>query len=67
MNRPLVRITPLRAIVTMSPAARIKWFLGLVTAALLGVLAYFVSVEMQTSRLQARHLARLDRGVSFAV
>lgn len=67
MNRPLARIMPLLAIVTMSPGARLKWLLGLVAAALLGILAYFASVEMQTSRLQARYLAGLDRGVSFAL
>ena len=65
MNRPLARMTPLRVIATMSPGARLKWLLGLVAAALLGVFAYFASVEMQTSRLQARYLARLDRGVAF--
>jgi membrane peptidoglycan carboxypeptidase len=67
MNRPLARRMPLRVIVTMSPGARLKWLLGLVAAALLGILAYFASVEMQTSRLQARYLAGLGRGVSFAV
>ncbi len=67
MNRPLARITPLRAIVMMSSGARLKWLLGLIAAALLGVLAYFASIEMQTSRLQARYLAGLDRGISFAV
>ena len=67
MNRPLAQITPLRAIVMMSSGARLKWLLGLIAAALLGVLAYFASIEMQTSRLQARYLAGLDRGISFAV
>jgi membrane peptidoglycan carboxypeptidase len=67
MNRPLARMTPLRVIATLSPGARWKWLLGLTTAALLGILAYFASVEMQTSRLQARYLARLDRGVFFSL
>src|ERR1700738_69052 len=67
MNRPFARMMPLRATVTMSSGARLKCLLGLVAAALLGILAYFASVEMQTSRLQARYLARLDRGVSFSV
>ena len=66
MNRPLARM-PLRAIATMSAGARFKWLLGLLAATLVAVLAYFVSVEMQTSRLQARYLARLDRGVAFIV
>jgi len=66
MNRPLARM-PLRAIATMSLGARLKWLLGFVAAAMLGVLAYFVSAEMQSSRLQARYLARFDRDVSFNV
>ncbi len=67
MNRPLARMMPLRVITTMSPGARWKWLLGFIGAGLLGVLAYFASNEIQTSRLQARYLARLDRGVSFSL
>lgn len=66
MNRPLARM-PLRVIATMSPAARFKWLLALAAAALVAVLAYLVSVEMQTSNMQARYLAKLDRGVSFSM
>ena len=36
-------------------------------AALVGLAAYFVSLEMQTSRLQARYFASLGRQVSFSV
>jgi membrane peptidoglycan carboxypeptidase len=67
MSRPLARMMPLRIIATMSTGARLKWLLGLVAAAFLGILAYLLSVEMQTSRLQARYLARLDRGVAFTM
>jgi membrane peptidoglycan carboxypeptidase len=67
MNRPLARMTPLRVIATLSSGARLKWLLGLAVAALLGILAYFVSVEMQTSRQQARYLARLGSGISYSV
>ncbi|HTI17204.1 MAG TPA: transglycosylase domain-containing protein [Trinickia sp.] len=67
MNRPLARMTTLRVIATMSTGARLKWCMSLAAAASLGILAYFASVEMQTSRLQARYLARLDRGVSFTL
>lgn len=66
MNRPLARV-PLRAIATMSPGTRLKWFLGLAAAALVAVAAYLASIEMQSSRLQARHLARLDHDVRFSV
>lgn len=66
MNRPLARL-PLRYISTMSLGARWKWLTLVGIAALVGVLAYFVSVEMQTSRLQARYFAKLGRQVSFSV
>lgn len=66
MNRPLARL-PLRYIATMSPGARWKWLTFVGIAALVGVCAYFVSLEMQTSRLQARYFANLGRQVSFSV
>ncbi len=66
MNRPLARL-PLRYVSTMSPAARWKWLTFVGVAALVGLLAYFVSLEMQTSRLQARYFAGLGRRVSFSV
>jgi membrane peptidoglycan carboxypeptidase len=66
MNRPLARL-PLRYISTMSPGARWKWLTFVGMAALVGVLAYFVSLEMQTSRLQARYFAGLGRQISFSV
>ncbi|WP_206952805.1 transglycosylase domain-containing protein [Trinickia acidisoli] len=66
MNRPLARL-PLRYISTMSPGARWKWLMLAGVAALVGLLAYFVSLEMQTSRLQARYFAGLGRQVSFSV
>lgn len=66
MNRPLARL-PLRYIATMSPGARWKWLAFVGLAALVGVLAYLVSVEMQTSRLQARYFANIGRQVSFSV
>ncbi|RDU97037.1 transglycosylase domain-containing protein [Trinickia dinghuensis] len=66
MNRPLARL-PLRYISTMSPGLRWKWLTFVGLAALVGLLAYFVSLEMQTSRLQARYFARIGRQVSFSV
>lgn len=66
MNRPIARL-PLRYIATMSPGARWKWLAFVGMAALVGLAAYFVSLEMQTSRLQARYFASLDRQVSFSV
>lgn len=66
MNRPLARL-PLRYISTMSLGARWKWLAFVGIAALVGVLAYFVSLEMQTSRLQARYFSGLGRQVSFSV
>ncbi|RKP52109.1 transglycosylase domain-containing protein [Trinickia fusca] len=66
MNRPLARL-PFRAIATMSPGTRLKWLLILAVAGALGLLAYFLALEMQTSRLQARYLAGIGREVSFMV
>jgi hypothetical protein len=66
MNRPLARL-PLRYIATMSPGSRWKWLTFVALAALVGLLAYFVSLEMQTSRLQARYFTRIGRQVSFSV
>lgn len=66
MNRPLDRL-PLRYISMMSPGARWKWLAFVGVAALVGIGAYFVSVEMQTSRLQARYFAGLGRQISFSV
>lgn len=66
MNRPIARL-PLRYIFTMSPGARWKWLAFVGIAALIGVVAYFVSLEMQTSRLQARYFTGLGRQVSFSV
>ncbi|HEV3106714.1 MAG TPA: transglycosylase domain-containing protein [Trinickia sp.] len=66
MNRPLARL-PLRAIATLSPARRLKWLLIVGVAALFGVIAYFAALEMQTSRLQARYLARVGRDIAFGV
>ncbi|MGN6086940.1 transglycosylase domain-containing protein [Trinickia sp.] len=66
MNRPIARL-PLRYIATMSPGARWKWLAFVGMAALVGLAAYFVSLEMQTSRLQARYFASLGRQVSFSV
>ena len=66
MNRPIARL-PLRYIATMSPGARWKWLAFVGMAALVGLAAYFVSLEMQTSRLQARYFANLGRQVSFSV
>jgi membrane peptidoglycan carboxypeptidase len=66
MNRPLARL-PLRYISTMSPGARWKWLTFVGIAALVGLLAYFVSLEMQTSRLQAGYFTRIGRQVSFSV
>jgi membrane peptidoglycan carboxypeptidase len=66
MNRPIARL-PLRYITTMSPGSRWKWLTFVALAALVGLLAYFVSLEMQTSRLQARYFARIGRQVSFSV
>jgi membrane peptidoglycan carboxypeptidase len=66
MNRPLDRL-PLRYISTMSPGARWKWLTFVAIAALGGLAAYFVSLEMQTSRLQARYFAGLGRQVSFSM
>ncbi len=66
MNRPLDRL-PLRYISAMSPGARWKWLMFVGIAALVGLAAYFVSLEMQTSRLQARYFASLGRQVSFSI
>lgn len=66
MNRPLARL-PLRYIATMSPGARWKWLTLFGIAALVGVLAYVVSLEMQTSRFQARYFANIGRQISFSV
>lgn len=66
MNRPLARL-PLRHIATMSPGARWKWLTLAGIAALAGILAYLASLEMQTSRLEARYFARIGRQVSFSV
>lgn len=66
MNRPLARL-PLRYIATMSPGARWKWLTLVGIAALVGMLAYVVSLEMQTSRLQARYFANIGRQISFSV
>ncbi|MGG1944191.1 transglycosylase domain-containing protein [Trinickia sp. NRRL B-1857] len=65
MNRPIARL-PLRYISTMSPGARWKWLTFVGIAALVGLLAYFISLEMQTSRLQAAYFARLGRQVTFS-
>jgi len=66
MNRPHARL-PLRAIATMSPGKLLKWLLVLAVMALAGVLAHFVAIEMQTSRLQARYFASIGRQISFSV
>lgn len=66
MNRPLARL-PLRYIATMSPGARWKWLTLVGIAALVGVCAYLISLEMQTSRLQARYFANVGRQISFSV
>jgi membrane peptidoglycan carboxypeptidase len=66
MNRPLARL-PLRYIATMSPGSRWKWLTFVGIAAVVGVLAYLVSLEMQTSRLQARYFAHVGQQVSFSV
>lgn len=66
MNRPLARL-PLRYMSTMSPGARWKWLAFVGMAALIGVLAYAVSLEMQTSRLEARYFANIGRQISFSV
>lgn len=66
MNRPLARL-PLRAIAALSLGKCLKWLFIVAAAALLGVLAYYVAQEMQTSRLQARYLSGIDRDVSFGV
>lgn len=66
MNRPLARL-PLHYISTMWPGARWKWLTLFSLAALGGIAAYFISVEMQTSRLQARYFAGLGRQVSFSL
>jgi membrane peptidoglycan carboxypeptidase len=66
MNRPLARL-PLRYIATMPPGARWKWLTFVGIAALVGVFAYLISLEMQTSRLQARYFAHIGQQVSFSV
>ncbi|WP_150614079.1 transglycosylase domain-containing protein [Pandoraea terrigena] len=66
MNRPLANST-LRAVATTPFGIRLKWLFFLAVASLCACVAYFLALEMQTSRLQAKYFAALDRQVSFSV
>lgn len=66
MNRPPADLT-LRAVETKPFGIRLKWLLFLAVASLFASVAYFLVLEMQTSRLQAKYFAALDRQVSFSV
>ncbi|MBN9115088.1 MAG: transglycosylase domain-containing protein, partial [Pandoraea sp.] len=66
MNRPPANST-LRAVATKPFGIRLKWLLLLAAASLCAIGVYFVAREMQTSRLQAKYFAALDRQVSFRV
>jgi membrane peptidoglycan carboxypeptidase len=67
MNRPLLRVPPLRTSGTTSTWKWLKWgiFLAFLVAVAAGVRV--VQIEMDTSRLQARYLSELTSEVGFTV
>ncbi|HEY4352074.1 MAG TPA: transglycosylase domain-containing protein, partial [Paraburkholderia sp.] len=67
MNRPLLRVPPLRTSGTTSTWKWLKWgiFFAFLVAVAAGVRV--VQIEMDTSRLQARYLSELTSEVGFTV
>ncbi|MFC0401130.1 transglycosylase domain-containing protein [Paraburkholderia rhizosphaerae] len=67
MNRPLLRVPPLRTIGTTSAWKWLKWgiFFAFLVAVAAGVRV--VQIEMDTSRLQARYLSELTSEIGFTV
>ena len=59
MNRPPVRF-PLRAISAVSLWKWLTWSLAAVSLIALVIAARLVQIEIETSRLQARYLQRIE-------